>query len=261
MIKLLHIDSSLWFDKDEKGFLGKGRIELLKNIDIYGSLSKAAKSMNMSYKAAWDSLNEMKKISSIPLVTTSTGGSGGGGSQLTNCAKEYIKMYDLLHKSQQEFLKSIESHTANFSDLQTFLQRNSLRTSARNQLFGKVIRIEKTSINSKVTIQVDETIKIISSITNQSIKHLGIKKNSNIFVLIKAPWLKISTQKTGKENQLETTIIKRKKESDLVEITLQTSSNLTLISVMTSKEFQALGIKKNEKVIASFKPSDTIIGV
>ncbi|NOX15456.1 MAG: LysR family transcriptional regulator [Epsilonproteobacteria bacterium] len=261
MMKLLHIDSSLWFDKDEKGFLGKGRIELLKNIDTYGSLSKAAKSMNMSYKAAWDSLNEMKKISNIPLVTTSTGGSGGGGSRLTNRAKEYIKMYDLLHKSQQEFLKSIELHTDNFSDLQTFLQRNSLRTSARNQLFGKVIKIQKSSINSKITIQIDEAIKIVSSITNQSIKQLGIKNNSNIFVLIKAPWLKISTQKIDEENQLETTVKKIKKENDLVEITLQTNSNLMLISVMTLDKFQTLGIKQSDKVIASFKPKDTIIGV
>ncbi len=157
----MHIDSSLWFDKEKKGFLGKGRIELLKNIDRYGSLSKAAKAMNMSYKAAWDSLNEMKKLSSKKLIISNTGGSGGGGSRLTKSAKEYIKMYELLYKSQQDFLKTIESHTENFTDLQTFLQRSSLRTSARNQLFGKVKQVFRGKISSKISILIDENIEIV----------------------------------------------------------------------------------------------------
>ncbi len=257
----MQIDSSLWFDKNKKGFLGKGRIELLKNIDIYGSLSKAAKAMNMSYKAAWDSLNDMKKISNIPLVLSVTGGSGGGGSQLTSGAKDYIKMYDLLYESQREFLKTIESHTTNFIDLQTFLQRSSLRTSARNQLFGKVIKIQKGSINSKIIIQIDDNIEIVSSITNRSIKELGIKKNINIFVLIKAPWVKISTKKTDEENQLKCTIKKIKEEGNSIEISLQVNSNLLLTSVMALDDFQTLHVGQKDRIIASFKSSDTIIGV
>ncbi len=257
----MHIDSSLWFDKDNRGFLGKGRIELLKNIDKYGSLSKAAKIMKMSYKAAWDSLNEMKSVSNDTLVITSTGGVGGGGSRLSSIAKEYIKMYDLLYESQHEFLKAIESHTKNFSDLQTFLQRSSLRTSARNQLFGKVHNIQKNSINSKIIISINEEIDITSSITNRSIKELGIKKGINIFVLVKAPWVKISTSKKSDENQLNCHIQKIKTETNLVEITLQTKSNLKLISVLPLEIFQTLHVEKNDKVVASFKPSDTIIGI
>ena len=260
-MKPLHIDSSLWLDYDKKGFLGKGRIELLKNIDTYGSLSKAAKAMNMSYKAAWDSLNEMKNLSSKELIISSTGGSGGGGSKLTNSAKEYIEIYELLYKSQQEFLKTIESHTKNFSDLQTFLHRSSLRTSARNQLFGRVKSLEKSSISSKILISIDKNIEISSSITNQSIKELGIKKAKSVFVLIKAPWVKISKKKQESENQIECIIKNIKTEGDLVELTLQASPNISLISVMKVEKFGALHVKLAEKIIASFEPNDTIIGV
>ncbi|MFK5880641.1 MAG: TOBE domain-containing protein [Sulfurospirillum sp.] len=257
----MHIDSSLWLDKGKKGFLGKGRIELLKNIDTYGSLSKAAKAMNMSYKAAWDSLNEMKNLSSKELIISSTGGSGGGGSKLTKNAKEYIKIYDLLFKSQQEFLKAIESHTKSFSDLQIFLQRSSLRTSARNQLFGKVQEVIAGSISSKILISINENIDIYSSITNQSIKELGIKRGKNVFVLIKAPWVKISKEKKDDENQIECTIQNIKIEDALVELTLQASPAISLISVMQSEKFESLHVKQDEKIIASFKPNDTIIGV
>ena len=257
----MHIDSSLWLDKNKKGFLGKGRIELLKNIDTYGSLSKAAKAMNMSYKAAWDSLNEMKNLSSKELIISSSGGSGGGGSKLTKNAKEYIKIYELLYQSQQEFLSAIESHTKNFSDLQTFLQRSSLRTSARNQLFGKIEKLEKGSISSKITIAIDKDIKINSSVTNKSIKELGIKKDKSVFVLIKAPWVKISKEKRETENQIKCTIANIKIEGNLAELTLQASSSLTLISVIQTDKFEALHVKAGDKIIASFEPNDTIIGV
>ncbi len=74
---MIKLDSSLWIDKNKKGFLGKGRIELLKQIDEQGSLSRAAKAMKMSYKAAWDSLNEMKELSDEELIISNSGGKGG----------------------------------------------------------------------------------------------------------------------------------------------------------------------------------------
>ena len=53
----MEIKGNFWIEKDNKSFLGKGRIELLKNIQRYGSISKAAKEMKMSYKAAWDAVD------------------------------------------------------------------------------------------------------------------------------------------------------------------------------------------------------------
>ena len=107
---MIKLDSSLWIDKDNKGFLGKVRIELLKQIDKHGSLSRAAKAMKMSYKAAWDSLNEMKELSDEELIISNSGGKGGGGSKLTQKAHNYIIIYELLFKTQQDFLKSIDSY-------------------------------------------------------------------------------------------------------------------------------------------------------
>ncbi len=254
---MIKLDSSLWIDKNKKGFLGKGRIELLKQIDEQGSLSRAAKAMKMSYKAAWDSLNEMKELSDEELIISNSGGKGGGGSKLTQKAHNYIKIYELLYKTQQDFLKSIDEYTDDIDELEQFLQRSSLRTSARNQLFGTVKKIKKAKINTELIIELGDELSIKASITNESVNELGIKKDKKVYALIKASWVKLTLE--DNENSLKGTIIKIKKEKDLVEVLLKINEKLTLTSVLSLNEFEALHSNKN--VYASFRPSDTIIGI
>ena len=49
-------------------FLGDTRIRLLEAIDRLGSLSQAAKSLPLSYRAAWDALDDMNNLAESPLV-------------------------------------------------------------------------------------------------------------------------------------------------------------------------------------------------
>ena len=255
----MKLDSSLWIDKDNRGFLGKGRIELLKKIDEHGSLAKAAKAMKMSYKSAWDSLNKMKKLSPQELIVSNSGGKGGGGSKLTTQAHHYIKTYELLYKTQQEFLKSIESHTQDVEELQLFLQRNSLRTSARNQIFGNIEQIKEGQINSLLIIAINNSLHVKASITNESIKELGIKKGKEVYALIKASWVKITLNQ--EDNSISGTIKTIKKEKNIVEILLEINDKLTITSVMNLDEFESLHVEVEQSAYATFRPSDTIIGV
>jgi len=109
MIKL-----NFWIDKNNKSFLGKGRIELLKLIDKYGSISKAAKEMKMSYKAAWDAIDIINSISLKPVVEKQSGGKGGGGTYLTDYGKEIIKKFEELEKDVNEFKKNMNKKYGNF---------------------------------------------------------------------------------------------------------------------------------------------------
>ncbi len=63
--------------------VGPGRAELLEAIRETGSISAAGRAMTMSYKRAWDLVEEMNTSFRMPLVSTSTGGPSGGGSRLT----------------------------------------------------------------------------------------------------------------------------------------------------------------------------------
>lgn len=63
--------------------VGPGRAELLEAIRETGSISAAGRAMTMSYKRAWDLVEQMNASFRMPLVSTSTGGPSGGGSRLT----------------------------------------------------------------------------------------------------------------------------------------------------------------------------------
>jgi molybdate transport system regulatory protein len=55
-------------------FADPRRIALLKQIDQTGSISQGAKHAGISYKSAWDAINEMNQLSEQPLVDRATGG-------------------------------------------------------------------------------------------------------------------------------------------------------------------------------------------
>ena len=57
--------------------LGPGKASLLEAISQTGSISKAAKSMGMSYRRAWTLVDAMNRDFVSPLVESSAGGRGG----------------------------------------------------------------------------------------------------------------------------------------------------------------------------------------
>jgi molybdate transport system regulatory protein len=63
--------------------MGPGKAELLESIARTGSISAAARSMNMSYRRAWSLVDVMNRSFLEPLVHSAAGGSHGGGAQLT----------------------------------------------------------------------------------------------------------------------------------------------------------------------------------
>lgn len=76
--------------------LGPGKIALLEAIAQERSLSKAAKSIGMSYRRAWLLIQELNETLKEPVLITQTGGQSGGGSQLTAMAAELIEVYQQL---------------------------------------------------------------------------------------------------------------------------------------------------------------------
>ena len=82
----------------------KGRVHLLKAIQKTGSLSKAAKSLNISYKKAWQLLDSVNKSAKKPVTINSIGGKGGGGAELTDYGKSLIKAFDEINKGCWAFL-------------------------------------------------------------------------------------------------------------------------------------------------------------
>lgn len=81
------------YEENEKIF-GEGPCRLLQGIDRTGSLRAAAMEMDMSYSKATAILNRAEKALKFPLTEKKIGGKGGGGSQLTPKAREFLKRYE-----------------------------------------------------------------------------------------------------------------------------------------------------------------------
>ncbi|MDH0862917.1 LysR family transcriptional regulator [Mitsuaria sp. GD03876] len=73
--------------------IGPGKIDLLEALDATGSITAAAKSLDMSYRRAWLLIDEINHALKEPAVATAAGGAKGGGSVLTDTGRTVIALY------------------------------------------------------------------------------------------------------------------------------------------------------------------------
>ena len=91
----------LWFERDEKIFLGIGRALLLEKIEEYGSLRQAATEMKMSYRAAWGKLKAAEESIGKPLVQKVKG--KGQRYELTPVGRQLAKQFMQLQHDVETF--------------------------------------------------------------------------------------------------------------------------------------------------------------
>ena len=78
--------------------IGPGKIALLEAIAQTGSISAAAKTLAMSYRRAWDLVDETNRCLARPAVSTASGGAHGGGTTLTPTGHELVRRYRRLER-------------------------------------------------------------------------------------------------------------------------------------------------------------------
>jgi molybdate transport system regulatory protein len=101
---IIQVNGSLWLESLDKHFFGPGPVELLERIAETGSISEAAKEMNMSYKKAWELVNALNAQTVSPVVIPRTGGEKGGGSTITHEAMDLINYHRHLRERFAAFL-------------------------------------------------------------------------------------------------------------------------------------------------------------
>lgn len=95
--------------------LGPGRAELMERIARTGSISAAAREMGMSYRRAWLLVEATNSAFVEPLVSTNTGGSGGGGAQLTDFGMSILGRYRAME------LKAAQALSADFAEFSKYM--------------------------------------------------------------------------------------------------------------------------------------------
>lgn len=95
----------IWIEGKDGTFLGYGRVALLERIREYGSITKAAKALEISYRRAWVLVDSMNQQVPRPYVVTSAGGSRGGGTRVTPEGEKAITLFWKIHENFQKFIK------------------------------------------------------------------------------------------------------------------------------------------------------------
>jgi molybdate transport system regulatory protein len=83
-VRLLH---------DDEIAMGPGKADLLEAIAATGSISAAARSMNMSYRRAWLLVDVMNRTFRAPLVVGAAGGHQGGGAGVTDAGRAVLAQF------------------------------------------------------------------------------------------------------------------------------------------------------------------------
>ena len=89
----MEVKLKVWIENDGKHVIGKGGAEILKAIKKHGSISKAAKSLGMSYKYVWNYLNKIERALGGEVVKRERGGKLGGKTTLTELGEKILSMY------------------------------------------------------------------------------------------------------------------------------------------------------------------------
>lgn len=261
----IELNGSLWMTVGDKSFGGPGRIELLSKIAEHGSITQAAKSMKMSYKAAWDAIDQMNNLAGEPLVERMTGGKGGGSTHLTPRGKQLMENFRLIEQEHRRFIDQLSHQSERIADDFLLIRRMNMKTSARNQFVGKVTSIKRGAVNDEIDIDIVGDQKIVAILTHESTSNLGLQIGTEAFALIKASSIIVMTDTEGAKisarNRLTGTISRLQPGAVNTEIVIDLPGGGAVASIITNESVANLGLAVGGKASAIFKASSVIVGV
>lgn len=256
----MEAELSLHIRLQQKLFADPRRIELLKRVQQTGSISQGAKLAGISYKSAWDAINEMNQMADETLVERATGGKGGGGATLTRYGERLIQLFQLMEQIQQKAFDALQQDTLPLDSLLAAIARFSLQTSARNQLFGTVVSNDAQQVVQHLLIQLaDGVTQLNVALTQRSADRLQLAAGKEVLVLIKAPWIRISRDAAQDDNLLAATVSAIEPGEQMSEVLMKLASGETLCATLSNDQQQQLRLQPGDAVIASFNAEHAIV--
>ncbi len=261
---VLELAGSLELSRRGHRYLGGNRIRLLEAIDRLGSITQAARDVNLSYKAAWDAVDAMNNLAERPLLIRAPGGPGGGGSRLTEHGREIVRLYRLLESGYQRLLTHLQAQMHDLDSLNELLRSITMKTSARNQYRGTVTSVVKGAVNADVILDLGEGLTIFANVTNEAVEELHLKRGREATALIKASLVLLSPDvavRTSARNRLCGTVTEIVPGSVNCEVVLQLPGNRRLVAIVTSEAQKELQLAAGAACCALIKASHVILAV
>jgi len=240
-------------------------IRLLENIDSCGSINRAAKEVGLSYKAAWEKLETLNNLSVQPLVVRQVGGSGGGGTVLTEEGRDLLRQVTLLRREFSAFVEFFGDRPEGALDALKMLRRFEMKVSARNVWAGTVSRIEKGAVNSVIEVALKGGDTVVAVITDNSVHRLGLEPGVEVLAMVKAPAVMlgrdIRREQVSARNVLMGTVARIVPGVVNDEVIIDLPGGSTVTAINTCESVRRLGIEPGIEVAAIFKASSVLLAV
>jgi molybdate transport system regulatory protein len=250
-----------------EGFgIGRDRIRLLEAVAREGSISAGARSVGLSYKAAWDAIDAMSNLFGQPLLTRRSGGASGGGATLTAAGLKLIEAFGRMEAEVARVVRALEPDLAGTGITPLNLMSGFfMRTSARNALRGVIREIAADRLNADVAVEVSRGTIIHASVTAESMRELGLCVGREATVLIKAPFVMVALDdpacRTSARNAIAGTVLRCEKTAINAEVVIDIGDGKTLAAGITAHSAEALGIEPGVRVRAMFEAAHVIIAI
>jgi len=258
----MELTSKLTFEMLGKPFLLEKRIELLHAIEEYGSISKAAKAVPMSYKSAWEAVDTMNSLSPEPIVSRETGGKDGGGTTITAYGQQLLENYAVLKEEHNHFLARLSELTDIESGSFKTIGRLSMQISARNQIQAEVVTVESQNVNAKIHLKLKSGQELVSVITKEAVENLHIEEQQTVIAIFKSSVVLLSNirDEKSKENGLEGIVTKIEKDVENAKVLVDIGNHDIIVSVMPVDVLEEMELNEGSSVMAMIKANDIMLG-
>jgi len=256
----MQADLSLHIRLQQKLFADPRRIELLRRVAETGSISQGARLAGISYKSAWDAINEMNQLADETLVERATGGKGGGGARLTRYGTRLIQLFDLLAQIQQKAFDALQQDNLPLDSLLAAIARFSLQTSARNQLFATVRSRDNRPVQQHIAVVLADGVTPVNvALTARSAQRLQLVPGKEVLVLIKAPWIRLGDEGEPGDNALSAQVSAIEEGEEMSEVLLTLSGGETLCATLSAAQLAQQPLRPGDAVTACFSAEQAII--
>lgn len=263
--KPIELHGSIWMTVGGESLGGPGRVALLGKIAECGSITQAAKTMKMSYKAAWDAIDSMNNLAGEPLVERLTGGKGGGGTRLTARGTQLVENFRIIEREHRHFVDQLSRQSTGIADDFLLIKRMNMRTSARNQFLGTVTVLKSGAVNDEVELEIAGGHKIVAIITHESTEGLGLSVGVQAFALIKSSSVIVVTGEEGVQfsarNRLRGTISRVHPGAVNTEVVMDLPGGGAIAAIITNESAHTMGLAVGATATGIFKASSVIVGI
>jgi molybdate transport system regulatory protein len=140
-----------------------------------------------------------------------------------------------------------------------------MKTSARNQLSGRVSGVTVGAINDEVEITLTAGQRVVAVVTHESASSLGLAVGAEAFALIKASSVLLATDlgtaRLSARNQVRGTVARLQPGAVNAEVLIDVGGGQTMAAIITQESALSLALAPGTPVIAVFKASSVIVGV